>query len=152
MPVTEITEAQRALTLGDLKAKRAGVQAQIDKVDEWRAARIAERDAYDALIATVQAEAEKADLLVKPTADFTVDKSSGVAPLAVVFTDKSTGEINSYAWDFGDGETSEEASPKHTYAEAGSYKAVLTVTGIKGHTSTKAVEITVSEIGEVEPK
>jgi len=152
VPVTETKEAQRALTLGDLKAKRAAVQAQIDKVDEWRNARIAERDAYDALIATVQAEAEKADLLVQPVAAFDADKTSGEAPLAVVFTDKSTGEIESYVWDFGDDETSVEASPKHTYAKAGSYKAVLTVTGIKGHTSQQAVEITVNEIGEVEPK
>jgi len=112
----------------------------------------AEITALQARLTPVEVEAAKANLLVLPTADFSADKSSGVAPLAVVFTDKSTGDIKSYTWDFGDEEMSIEASPKHTYAEAGTYKAVLTVTGPKGHTSTKAVEITVTEAQVVEPK
>lgn len=44
------------------------------------------------------------------------------------FIDGSTG-ANSYAWDFGDGNTSTEQSPPHTYAGNGVYNVCLTITG-----------------------
>ena len=43
----------------------------------------------------------------------------GVAPVEVSFTDTSTGEPTSWTWDFGDGTTSTERNPVHTYAAAG---------------------------------
>src|SRR5687768_6321271 len=33
-----------------------------------------------------------------------------------------------FAWDFGDGSTSTEQNPSHTYTDGGIYRAVLTVT------------------------
>ena len=51
--------------------------------------------------------------------------------LAVHFTDGSTdpdGHIVAWSWDFGDGTTSTEQNPMHTYAAAGSYKVTLQVT------------------------
>lgn len=48
----------------------------------------------------------------------------------VTFTNKSVG-ADSYLWEFGDGETSTDASPVHTY-EAGNYTATLTATGEGG--------------------
>ena len=42
------------------------------------------------------------------------------------------GEELTYNWDFGDGFTSNEANPKHTYEEAGDYTAKLTVTDPRG--------------------
>lgn len=48
--------------------------------------------------------------------------------LTVVFNNTSTGpEGLSFAWDFGDGNSSSEAFPTHTYAEAGNYNVTLTV-------------------------
>ncbi|HAA12787.1 MAG TPA: hypothetical protein DCE41_14290 [Cytophagales bacterium] len=44
-----------------------------------------------------------------------------------VFRDNSSGSPESYLWDFGDGNTSADASPKHTYATVGSYDVTLTV-------------------------
>ena len=49
-----------------------------------------------------------------------------------------------YAWDFGDGTTSTEASPEHTYAAEGTYEAVLTVTDWLTST-TDTVTVVVSE-------
>jgi hypothetical protein len=61
---------------------------------------------------------------------FSADVTSGDAPLAVQFTGTvlsgQPGPI--YAWDFGDGNTSTEANPQHSYASAGVYDVSLTVT------------------------
>ena len=68
-----------------------------------------------------------------PTAEFTFTCSG----LDCDFTDASTdadGTIASYLWDFGDGETSTEASPSHTYAAAGEVTVTLTVTDNGGAT------------------
>lgn len=48
-----------------------------------------------------------------------------VAPSQIVFTNQST-NATSYLWDFGDGTTSTEISPAHTYANGGSFKVKLT--------------------------
>jgi len=54
---------------------------------------------------------------------------SGDAPLTVSFTNQSIGQgVLSFDWDFGDGETSTETAPAHTYQQPGTYTAQLTVT------------------------
>lgn len=65
-------------------------------------------------------------------ASFTADPTSGNLPLEVEFTNTSVGTISSYAWDFGDGNTSAAENPTHTYTEAGIYEVELTVTGPGG--------------------
>jgi hypothetical protein len=64
-------------------------------------------------------------------ADFTADVLSGSAPLTVSFTDQSCGPITSWQWNFGDGSTSTEQNPSHTY-KAGTHTVSLTVTGPGG--------------------
>ncbi|GAB4516129.1 MAG: hypothetical protein OHK0046_20860 [Anaerolineae bacterium] len=60
----------------------------------------------------------------------------------VSFTNLSTGDITGIFWDFGDGTTSTEASPVHTYPGPGSYLATLTVTGPAGtDTASQVVNI-----------
>jgi len=54
------------------------------------------------------------------------------APLTVTFTDTSMGDITGWSWDFGDGSTSTEQNPVHTYAKTGNYSVLLTVTGPAG--------------------
>ena len=66
---------------------------------------------------------------VKP--DFDAQPTDGPAPLQVVFTDASyseEGAITGWLWDFGDGTTSAEQEPGHTYVQPGSYDVKLTVT------------------------
>ncbi len=67
-----------------------------------------------------------------PTANFSIDVTSGVAPVTVDFTDASTGNISSYTWNFGDGESSTSQNPSHTYSAAGIYDVSLMVTGPGG--------------------
>ncbi|MHB8123841.1 MAG: PKD domain-containing protein, partial [Desulfuromonadaceae bacterium] len=78
-----------------------------------------------------------------PVANFTAVPTSGPAPLALQFTDASTGSINSWTWDFGDGSGSSSASPSHTYQNPGTYTATLTVSG-PGGTNSKSATITVN--------
>ncbi len=72
----------------------------------------------------------------EPTADFTVDKSSGCFPAVIQFTDLSTTplgtNINSWKWDFGDGNTSNQQNPKYVYRSPGTYTVILTVGTDKG--------------------
>ena len=77
-------------------------------------------------------------------ADFTADKTTGPSPLAVKFTDKSSGNPTKYAWDFGDGSTSTEKNPSHTYTSTGQYTVKLTVSnefGSDTKTSTSFINV-----------
>lgn len=79
-------------------------------------------------------------------ADFSASPKSGEAPLTVQFTDNSTGSPTSWEWDFGDGQTSNEKSPSHTYSKAGSYDVGLTVSdGITSDSKVESDYITVEE-------
>ncbi len=84
-------------------------------------------------------------LTAVPVANFTANVTSGTAPLAVQFTDTSTGSPTTWAWDFGDTTTSTEQHPVHTYTAAGTYSVNLTVTNAGGSDSlVKADSITVT--------
>lgn len=50
----------------------------------------------------------------------------------VSFKDLSTGKINSWKWDFGDGANSTEQHPIHQYKEAGKYVVTLFIEGPEG--------------------
>ncbi|WP_231589806.1 PKD domain-containing protein [Methanosarcina siciliae] len=83
---------------------------------------------------------------VAPTADFSVNVTEGGVPLAVRFSDESTGSPTAWVWDFGDNETSSEQNPVHTYSAAGNYTVNLTVTSAEGSDSeVKTDYIMVSE-------
>jgi PKD repeat protein len=80
-----------------------------------------------------------------PVANFTASTTSGTVPLALNFTNTSTGTIASYAWTFGDGGTSVTQNPVYVYTTAGVYTVSLTVTGPGGsNTKTLANFITAS--------
>lgn len=50
----------------------------------------------------------------------------------VAFQDESTGKLTTWKWDFGDGETSNNQHPQHSYKEPGKYVVVLWVEGPEG--------------------
>jgi len=54
------------------------------------------------------------------------------------------GQIVGYDWDFGDGSTASGATVSHTYAQAGSYTATLTVTDSRGRTAKATQAVTIS--------
>lgn len=79
-----------------------------------------------------------------PEASFNASPTSGNAPLTVSFTDQSTGSPVDWSWDFGDGGSSSNTNPSHTYYSAGKYSATLTVSNTSGSTE-HSVYITVNE-------
>jgi PKD repeat protein len=71
-----------------------------------------------------------------------VDKGTEVS-FAATATD-ADGDALTYAWDFGDGGTSTDQNPKHTYAAAGVYTAKVTASDGKGGTGSAALTVTVT--------
>ena len=83
-----------------------------------------------------------------PTASFTVDPSSGEAPLTVSFgasaSNDPDGTIDFYLWDFRDGATSFGETTSYEYISDGTYTVTLTVTDDDGQTDTATATITVT--------
>ena len=78
-----------------------------------------------------------------PTANF----SFSCTNLSCSFSDASSdsdGSIASRSWSFGDGGTSSQANPSHTYASGGTYTVELTVTDDDGATNSTSQPVTVS--------
>jgi PKD repeat protein len=82
-------------------------------------------------------------------ADFVGDPTSGPVSLQVSFTDLSTGNPDTWSWDFGDGiGTSNDQNPVYTYNDSGKYTVSLTVSNAYGSDNeTKVDYITVTEVG-----
>ena len=85
-------------------------------------------------------------------ADFSGTPVYGIAPLGVMFTDRSQGSsITSWRWDFGDGNISEysvRTDPFHVYESSGLKSVNLTVTGTEGTDSevkTDYIEVMAQE-------
>ena len=75
---------------------------------------------------------------------------SGTEGGAVAFSSAGSldpdGSIVTYAWDFGDGNTSATANPSHTFVAAGTYNVSLTVTDDAGDSTTDATTATIEAI------
>lgn len=69
---------------------------------------------------------------IPPVADFSAAPVDGTIPLAVSFTDTSKNRPKTWYWEFGDGSTSEEQNPVHTYTTPGRYTVSLKVTSSFG--------------------
>lgn len=82
----------------------------------------------------------------EPIADFSANKTNVAINETVSFSDESSFAPTSWAWDFGDGTTSTEQNPTHSYAEVGTYTVQLTVENENGSdTEIKENYITVEQ-------
>lgn len=80
-----------------------------------------------------------------PEASFTFSPANPRVRQEVQFTDASTdvdGQIASWYWEFGDGDTSSEKNPVHEYRAKGKYTTILTVTDDKGAEANSTQSIT----------
>jgi PKD repeat protein len=94
--------------------------------------------------------------LAPPVADFTVSLEPA-PPFTVKFTDTSSGQVDSYSWNFGDSllgyaSPGSDATTTHTYAQAGIYTVRLTVTNSGGSDSmTKEIAVSQNSVELVPP-
>lgn len=77
----------------------------------------------------------------KPVASFTSPSviTACKAPLTIDFVNTSSG-ASAYTWNFGDGTTSTEINPSHTYTKAGTFTVTLTAFTTVGGCSDSAVQ------------
>ena len=76
-------------------------------------------------------------------ANFTANVTTGVAPLTVRFTDTSANSPSSWLWDFGDGNSSTEQHPTHTYALPGNHTVTLSINnGAETYTKPNYIKVT----------
>ncbi len=92
-----------------------------------------------------------------PSAVFSTNVSSGIAPLSVSFDAGTSsapgGATLTYRWSFGDGNTANEIRPTHVYSEPGEYTAELTVRtteGLEGQ-STQKIEVFAESQNNAQP-
>ncbi len=78
------------------------------------------------------------DSIISPVVSFSADIKSGTVPFTVQFTDTSSYSPAAWEWSFGDGSSSTEENPLHTYTTAGSYSVTLTATNAGGSRTTTA--------------
>jgi PKD repeat protein len=87
-----------------------------------------------------------------PVAQFLMDTTVGCDSLAVAFTDQSTGDIDSWKWFFGDGDSSLVQNPVHTYRQLNiTLYPQLIVTGpcgVDAETSAVAIIVRTLPIAE----
>jgi len=76
-------------------------------------------------------------------AEINSSPTSGWIPLTVNFSGSATGgtEPYNFYWDFGDGESSSEQNPSHTYSSAGDYTVKLTINDSTGNEDTNSIII-----------
>ncbi|NOT29954.1 MAG: PKD domain-containing protein, partial [Planctomycetes bacterium] len=78
-----------------------------------------------------------------PVAAFSAPLTSGIAPLAVQFTDVSLGLVTNWAWDFGDGTSAFESDPEHVYLVPGTYSVSLVASGPAGTDEELRIDLVV---------
>jgi PKD repeat protein len=84
-----------------------------------------------------------------PVADFAFTPSTGTEPLTVQFTDTSVNFPTAWLWTFGDGTTSTERNPTHTFTAAGAYTVTLRATNEKGSDDSDGKTVTVTSAAPV---
>ena len=82
--------------------------------------------------------------VVYVNAAFVVNRIAGNTSTDFRFTPLYGQNVSGYRWDFGDGETSIEKEPRHTFREVGEYWVELQVRGQTNCTDTYVVPIQVS--------
>ena len=101
---------------------------------------------YNIKLGNVALKAFTVAAVPPPDARFTATPKTGRAPLKVTFRDRSLRKPTSWLWDFGDGTTSTDKSPAHTYSTAGTFTVNLTVKNNGGDDfTTKEAYVTVGE-------
>ncbi|MFC2129292.1 polysaccharide lyase family 7 protein [Bacteroidota bacterium] len=86
------------------------------------------------------------DFTFIPYTAFSADKTTTTVDNAITFTDNSVNNATSWSWTFGDGGSSTEQNPIHTYTTAGSYTVSLRASNAAGDSTTSKPDYITIEI------
>jgi PKD repeat protein len=85
-----------------------------------------------------------------PVARFTCSPKQGVSPLTVNFdasdcapSNRTSGRVVKYEWDFGDGSSSSAVKPSHTFRKTGFFTVILKITDNEGQIDSTTKDIMV---------
>ena len=109
---------------------------------ETQSIQVTQTGTYTVTVTRGNCTASESITVTQSTGQATADFDYTENGLTVDFTAIGNG-INFVSWDFGDGNTSFDENPTHTYAEAGTYTVTLTITDVCGQTADKSITITV---------
>ena len=88
---------------------------------------------------------------IKPISNFTVNSTDSIPLIFEKITFNNTSKYaTSYLWDFGDGITSTENNPLHSYSQTGNYLIKLTTYNEKGN-NTIEKNITITDVKTLNP-
>jgi PKD repeat protein len=141
------------VTLG-VEVKRDGYKREFKEIGEYTVGETKTIDfqlTKDEDFQSAAGEAtEAADGNQPPVVKISAEPTEGEAPLEVTFSSEGSydpeGVQLQFMWDFGDGGSSQEANPLHTYQDEGEYEATLTA--LDGEKITTAsITIEVGDIG-----
>jgi|GEM_PF-647199 len=96
---------------------------------------------------SAEVSGKTASVQPRPTADFTFAPTSPLAKQQVTFSDTSTGSPTSWSWQFGDGASSTNQNPTHTFDSAGNYSVSLAVSSAGGSNSaTRSITVSAATV------
>ena len=88
---------------------------------------------------------------IEPRALFSISPEAGFAPLRVEFdasdSNDPDGQLVSYSWDFGDGQSASGMRTSHTYESAGQFQATLEIRDDRGATARAERSVSVRVLG-----
>jgi len=82
-----------------------------------------------------------ASVVEGPDVDFSFSGQCEDDP--VTFTNATTGQVSSYAWNFGDGQNSTAVNPSNSFTNPGTYQVLLTATNAAGCLNTQSKPVTI---------
>jgi PKD repeat protein len=148
----ELTLTGEGAWMGIIKVSNTGDVA-VPQQSVTYDVQITEEDLYDLMVVSVTGDGwywqfnyvSYHDWANEPdVVSFMVDFTFEVNDFTVTFNNESR-DATSYSWDFGDGNTSTEENPTHTYAAEGAFEVTLTGTGANGSKEkTKTVTISLN--------
>ncbi|RNI15800.1 PGF-pre-PGF domain-containing protein [Methanohalophilus sp. RSK] len=131
LPTTMTGEDLTIISKGDMESGWTELPTTMTGEDGDKVYYTANTEGFSSFAIVADTSATQETKPIEIEADFSATPVEGQSPLEVTFTAEAD-NADSWQWEFGDGNTSTQTNPTHTYEEPGTYTVVLTVEGEGG--------------------